>query len=87
MQYLHKSMEDKVEFLPADKHKRFLQDESITLGVRTQTDQKYQKLVGYNIFSISQGKYEGWSLLINVERFFKLILSLKVYVARHAQIT
>ena len=51
-------MEDEVEFLPADKHKRFLQDESITLGVRSQTDQKYQKLVDYNIFSISQGKYE-----------------------------
>ena len=29
-----------VEFLPTDKHKSFLQDGSITLGVISQTDQK-----------------------------------------------
>ena len=27
----------KVDFLPADKHKSFLQDDSITLGVHSQT--------------------------------------------------
>ena len=36
-------MGNEVEFLPADKHKRFLQDDSITLGVPTQTVPKYQK--------------------------------------------
>ena len=35
-------MVDEVEFLPADKHKSFLQDGSITLGVISQADQKYQ---------------------------------------------
>ena len=54
-------MGDKVEFLPADKHKSFLQDGSITLGVISQTGPKYQKQSVYNIFAISQGKHEGWS--------------------------
>ena len=49
-------MRDEVEFLPADKHKSFLQDGSITLGVISQTGQK-QSI--YAIFAISQGKYEG----------------------------
>ena len=52
-------MGDEVEFLPADKHKSFLQDGSITLGVISQTDPKYQKQSVYNIFEISQGKHEG----------------------------
>ena len=30
-------------FLPADKHKRFLQPDSITLGVRSQAYPKYPK--------------------------------------------
>ena len=51
-------MGDKVEFLPADKHKRFLQDGSITLGVISQTGPKYQKQSVHNIFAISQGKHE-----------------------------
>ena len=72
-------MGDEVEFLPADKHKSFLQDGSITLGVISQTGPKYQKQSVYNIFAISQGKHEGWSwffcLLANVDDFFKLILS------------
>ena len=54
-------MGDEVEFLPADKHKSFLQDGSITLGVISQTGPKYQKQSVYNIFAISQGKHEGWS--------------------------
>ena len=40
MQYLHKSMGDKANFLPADKHTRFLQDDSITLEERSQTGAK-----------------------------------------------
>ena len=54
-------MGDEVAFLPADKHKSFLQDGSITLGVISQTDPKYQKQSVYNIFAISQWKHEGWS--------------------------
>ena len=52
-------MVDEVEFLPADKHKSFLQDGSTTLGVINQTGRKCQnqfKLV-YNIYAISQGKH------------------------------
>ena len=61
LQYLHKSKGGEVEFLPADKHKSSPQDVSITLGVISQTDPKYQKQSVYNIFTISQGKHEGWS--------------------------
>ena len=52
-------MGDEVEFLPAEKHKRFLRVGSITLGVISQTSPKYQKQSVYNIFKISQGKHEG----------------------------
>ena len=52
-------MGDEVEFLPGDKHKCFLQDGSITLGVISQIGPKYQKQSLYNIFAISQGKHEG----------------------------
>ena len=50
---------DEVDFLPADKHKSFPQDNSITLDVRSQTSPKYQKKQVYNMFAISQGKHEG----------------------------
>ena len=52
-------MVDEVDFLPADKHKSFLQDNSITLDIRSQTSPKYQKQPVYNISAISQGKHEG----------------------------
>ena len=47
-------MGDEVEFLPADKHKRFLQDGNITLAVINQTGPKYQK----QSVAISQGKHK-----------------------------
>ena len=53
------SMGDEVEFLFADKYKSFLQDDSVTLGVRSQTGPEYQMQLVYNIFAISQGKHEG----------------------------
>ena len=72
-------MGDKVEFLPADEPQRFLYDDSITLGVISQTDSKYQKESVYNIFPTSQGKREGWSWFFTcwkmLKVFFKLILS------------
>ena len=46
-------MGDEVDFLPEDKHKRFLQDDSITMGVNSQTCPKYQEQQVYNIFAIS----------------------------------
>ena len=52
-------MGDEVDFWPADKHKRFLQDDSITLSVRSQTYLKYRKKQILNIFAISQGTPEG----------------------------
>ena len=52
-------MGDEVEFLSADKDRRFLQDDSITLGVISKAGPKCQKQSVYNIFAISQGKHEG----------------------------
>ena len=54
-------MGGEVEFLPAYKYKSFLQDGSITLGVISQTDLKYQRQSVYNIFATSRGKNEIWS--------------------------
>ena len=54
-----KTIGNEVEFLPADKHKRLLQDDSITYHTPSQTSPKYQKQLFYNIFAISQGKQEG----------------------------
>ena len=52
-------MGNEVDFLPADKHKRFLQDDTTTLGIHSQSGPKYSKNPVYNIFAISQGKHEG----------------------------
>ena len=68
-------MGDEVEFLPADKHKSFVQDGSVTLGVSSQTGPKYQKQPVYNIFAISQGKHEGWSWFLAADKcwgFFRI---------------
>ena len=58
MYYCKKKVNSENCFLPADKHKSFLQDGSITLGVRGQTGPKYQKQSVYNIFATCQGKHE-----------------------------
>ena len=44
---------DEVDFLPVDKHKSFLQDDSITCDVRSQACPKYPKQQVYNIFAIN----------------------------------
>ena len=49
------------DFLPADKHKNFLQIDTITLGMHGQACPKHPKQQLYNIFAISQGKHNGWS--------------------------
>ena len=61
MQYLQKNMGYEIDFLPADKHKNFLQIDSITLGVHDQACPNHLKQQIYNIFAISQGKRKGWS--------------------------
>ena len=43
--YLHKSMGDEAEFLPADKNKSFQQDDSITLGVPSHTSPKLRLIL------------------------------------------
>ena len=48
-------MGDEVEFLPADKHKSFLQIDRITLGLHSQECPRYPKQV-YNIFALSPEK-------------------------------
>ena len=52
-------MGNEVDFLPADKHKRFVLVDSITLGVYIKTCPKYPKQQVNNIFAISQRKHEG----------------------------
>ena len=52
-------MGDEVDSLPVDKHKSFLQVDSITWGVRSQAGPKHPKRQVYNIFAISQGKLKG----------------------------
>ena len=85
-------MGDKVDFLPADKHKSFLQDDSIPYGVRSQTCSKYPKQGVCNIFAVNMSR-KTWNmklsfcLLINAEGFFKVILPFQVCMARHAHIT
>ena len=54
-------MGDEVDFLHADKRKKVLQVDSITLGKNSQACPKYPKQQVYNIFAISQGKREEWS--------------------------
>ena len=46
-------MGDEVDFLPAGKHKSFLQDDTITLDVHSQACPKYPKQQFYNIFAIN----------------------------------
>ena len=79
-----------IDFLLADKHKKFLQIDSITLGVHGQASQSTQN----NNFIISlqylkESLKDGvvFSLLISVKRFFKVILSFLMCVARRAQLT
>ena len=52
-------MNDEVYFLHADKHQSHLQDNSITLSVRSQTCPKNRKQQVYKTFAISQGQREG----------------------------
>ena len=63
-----------IDFLPADKHKYFLQIDSITLGVHGQPCPKHPKRQLHNIFVISQGKRKKWCWFFpadNCQTFFQ----------------
>ena len=49
------------DFLPTEKHKNFLQIDSITFGVHGQACPRHPKQQLYNTFAISQEKRKGWS--------------------------
>ena len=69
--------DEEVDFLLADKHKSFLQDGNITFSVISQTGTKYEKQSLYDIFAISEGKYEWRSWFLpagNCERFFQIAI-------------
>ena len=57
-------MDYEIHFLPADKHKSFLQIDSITLGVHGQACPKHPKQQLYNIFAIFQRKHKGLSCFL-----------------------
>ena len=69
-------------FLPADKHKSFIQVASATLGVPNQACSSTQNTKFAFSDNISRK-----TLSMNIKGFYKLMLSFQVYVARHAQIT
>ena len=63
-----------IDFLPADKHKNFLQIDRITLGGHAEACPKHPKQQPCIIFTISQEKHEGWSWIFsadNCQTFFQ----------------
>ena len=83
-----KKVNNEVYFWHADKHQSFLQVGSIILGVRNQACPNYPKNV--YLWNISRKMWPMkliFSLQINTEVFYKLVVSLWVCVARHAQST
>ena len=54
MQYLKEIVKDEVNFLPADKHHRFLQSDNIILGVCGQACPNYPKQQVCYFFAISE---------------------------------
>ena len=53
LQYLMENVEEEVDFLPADKHQRFLQIDTIILGVYRHTYLNYPKQQVCYFFAIS----------------------------------
>ena len=82
-------MNDIVYLWHVDKHRRVLQADSIILGVYRQACPKYPKKSLYfcNISRKAWGMKLIFWLLIKAKVFYKLIVSLGVYVSKHAQST
>ena len=71
-------MGDEVDYLSADKHKSFVQADSVTLGVRSQTRTKCQNdkfAISLEYLKENVKDEVDFCQLINIERFFKVILS------------
>ena len=83
-------MNDEVDFWPADKHGSLLQADTIILGVCNQACPKYPKnevCISLQYLQKSMGVKLNFCLQINTNVFYKLIVSLWLCLARHAQIT
>ena len=79
LQYLKKEVNDEVYFLHTDKHRNLLQVDTIILGFCNQACPQYlHKSMGMKVI---------FCLQINIKAFYKMIVSLWVCVARHAQST
>ena len=57
-----------IDFLPAYKHKSFLQ-------IHSEACSKHPKQQVYNIFAIFQGKRKGWSWFLPADNFQRFIQS------------
>ena len=75
LQFLQKSMGREIGFMPADKHKNFLQNDSITLGVHIHACPKYLGQQVYNIFAIFQEKCNRWSWFLPADICQKFLQS------------
>ena len=75
LQFLQKSMGREIGFMPADKHKNFLQNDSITLGVHIHACPKYLGQQVYNIFAISQEKCKRWTWFLRTDNCQRLLQS------------
>ena len=89
MQYLQKEGNDEVYFWHADKQQSFLQFDTVILGVLSQPCQKYPKQeVCISLQYLKENMSDvDFCLLINMQGFFKLILSFYVCVSGYVQIT
>ena len=66
-------MGDKLDFLLADKHKSFLQDDGITLSGCSQACPKYPKQQVYNIFSINMSRKTWRIKLLKWHYYFRCV--------------
>ena len=89
MQYLQKEGNDEVYFWHADKHQSFLQFDTVILGVLSQPCQKYPKQeVCISLQYLKENMSDvDFCLHINMQGFFKLILSFQVCDSGYVQIT
>ena len=60
LQYVRENLKDEVDFLPADKHQRFLQIDTITLDVCSQTMPKLPKIASL-LFLWNTLRSQWWS--------------------------
>ena len=89
-QILKKEVNDEVYFWYADKHRSLLRVDIMILGVCIKHAQSTQNKKFAYLCNISRKAWRvklSFCLQINMEVFYKLIVSLWVFVGRHAQST